>query len=422
MPKYVIIGGSAGGISAVEAIREVDPVGSITVISEESFPQYSRSMIAEYLSGEADFKKIKFRDDHFWEKNQVQALTERKAVRLDIDDRSVELDGRDKVSFEKLLIATGARPFIPKMEGIEKNGVVTFTTLSDAEGILARIKEIKRAVVIGGGRIGVSVSEALVKRGVKVTLIQRSRVLRRVVDAATSRIVENLYREAGVDILTGHTVQEILGRPDDDNAVGGVVLDDGEKIQCDLVVLAIGVVPRVELVAETEVKVKDGIVVDRFMRTNVLGIYACGDVAETYDFILDQNRLLPNWPVARLGGRIAGYNMAGKRTKYPGGTTMSALKYFGVPIVSVGLINVEENEGYEILVHHDLERNVYKKIVLKDGVVVGMILVNEIERAGIIFHLMRNRVDVERFKQKLISEDFGLVSLPEQLRKRLFLG
>jgi len=198
MSKYVIIGGSAGGIGAVEAIREVDPVGSITVISEEPFPQYSRPMIAEYLGGEAAFEKIKYRDDDFWEKNRVQALTGRKAVKIDPDDKLVELDGGDKISFEKLLIATGARPSIPKIEGIEKKGVSAFTTLSDAEGIAARLKEIKKAVVIGGGRIGVSASETLVKRGVKVTLIQRSKVLRRVVDAATSRIVEDLYRKAEV--------------------------------------------------------------------------------------------------------------------------------------------------------------------------------------------------------------------------------
>jgi len=292
--KYVIIGGSAGGIGAVEAIREVDPVGGITVISEEPFPQYSRPMICEYLSGEATFNKIKFRDDHFWEKNRVRALTGRKAVKLDLDDRFVELDGGEKVSFEKLLIASGARPFIPKMEGVKKNGVFTFMSLSDVEGIAAKIKEAKKAVVIGGGRIGVSAAEALMKRGVKVTLIQRSRILRRVVDAATSRIVENLYRKAGVNILTGHAVQEMVGRPDDEGSVGGIVLDNGEKIPCDLVILAIGIIPRTELVAETEVKVNDGIVVDRFMRTDIPDVYACGDVAETYDFITGQNRFLPN--------------------------------------------------------------------------------------------------------------------------------
>jgi NAD(P)H-nitrite reductase large subunit len=421
MSKYVIIGGSAGGIGAVEAIREVDPVGSITVISEEPFPQYSRPMIADYLSREATFGKMKYRDDHFWGENQVQALTGRKAVSLNLANRRVELDGGDRIDFEKLLIATGAKPFIPRIEGVEKNGVFTFTSLSDAEAIAARIEEVKRAVVIGGGRIGVSVAEALVKRGVKVTIVQRSRILSRVVDATTSGILEKVYREARVNILTGHTVQKILGRSDDDSTVGGVALDNGEKIPCDLVVFAIGVVPRTELVVDTEVKVNHGIIVDRFMRTNVPEVYACGDVAEAYDFVWDENRVLPNWPVAHLGGKVAGYNMAGKRTEYPGGTMMSALKYFDVPIISVGLVNPEE-EGYEVLVNHDPDGNLYKKVVLKDGVVVGMTFVNDIERTGIIFYLMKNRVDVESFKQKLLSEDFGLVSLPERLRRRMLLG
>lgn len=421
MSKYVFIGGSAGGIGAVEAIRELDPVGTITVVSEEPFPQYSRPMIADYLSGEATLEKMKYRDDYFWEKNRVQALTGIKAVSLNLTEKYVELDGGDRINFDKLLIATGGKPSIPKMEGIEKNGVFTFNNLSDAEGIAARIKEAKKAVVIGGGRIGVSVAEALMKRGVKVMMVQRSRILRRVVDAATSEIVEKVYREAGVTILTGHMVQRILGRCGDDGVVGGVVLDDGEKIPCDLVVVAVGVVPRTELVEGTEVKINRGIVVDKFMCTSVPDVFACGDVAEAYDFVWGKNRLIPLWPVAHLGGRVAGYNMAGKKTEYPGGTMMSAMKYFEIPVVSVGVANSKEDEGYEILVTCEPTRNLYKKIVLKDGIIVGMTFVSDIERTGIIFYLMKNRVDVEGFKQGLISEDFGLVTLPEKLRTRMLL-
>jgi len=421
MSRYVIIGGSAGGIGAVEAIGEVDPDGTVTVISEEPCGAYSRAMIADYLSGLATLGKMKYRDDHFWKKNGLKALTGEKAVRLNFTARYVELEGGDKIKFDKLLIATGGKPFVPKIEGTEKEGVFTFIDLSNARGLAEGLERIREAVVIGGGLIGISVAEALVKRGVKVTIVEvKDRILNFTLDADASEIVEKAVRKAGVTVLTGQTVRRILGRRDDDeSAVGGVVLTDGTEIPCDAVVIAIGVVPRTELVIGTNLKVNRGIVVDRFMRTNIPNVYACGDVAEAYDFVLDSNRLLPLWPVAHLGGRVAGYNMAGRKTEYPGGTVMSALKYFDVPVISVGIVS-EEGNGYEVLVDHQPERNLYKKIVLRDDMIVGMILVSDIEKAGIIFHLMKNRVDVREFKQRLISESFGLASLPASVRRKMF--
>ncbi|MDH5440367.1 MAG: FAD-dependent oxidoreductase [Candidatus Bathyarchaeota archaeon] len=423
MSKYVIVGGSAGGIGAVEAIREVDPIGTIVVISEEPFPQYSRPMIADFLSGEVILEKMKYRGDLFWEKNEIRALTGNKAVSLNLVDRYVELEGGGRINFEKLLIATGGKPFVPDMEGADKDGVFTFTKFSDAERIVKKIGAAEKVVVIGGGLIGVSAAEALTKCGLEVTIVElKDRILNLILDEAASEIVENVIREAGVIIVTGQTVKRILGRPENDSVVGGVVLTNGEEVPCDLVIIAIGVIPHTELVVGTEVKVNRGIIVDRFMRTSVPYVYACGDVAEAYDFVLDESRPLPLWSVAHLGGRVAGYNMAGKKTGYPGGTSMSALKYFDMPVISAGISNSKEGDGYEVLVNHDPERNLYKKVVLKDSVVVGMVFVNEIERTGILFYLMKNRVNVECFKHNLVSEDFGLVSLPEQLRRRMLLG
>ncbi len=425
MPKYVIVGACAAGVGAVEAIREVDPVGDITVISEETCPTYSRPMISDYVSGKADLAKMKTRDDQFWQKNTVQALTGRKAVRLNTAERTVALDTGDQVGYEKLLIATGGKPFIPKMEGTDKDGVFTFTTYSDAERLAAKIDAIhaKNVVVIGAGLIGISVTDALVKRGLAVTLVElQENILSLLLDPKASDIVENSVRNAGVNIVTGQSVQRIVGRPADEDVVGGVVLTEGEQIPCDLVIVAIGVVPRTELVVGTDVKTNRGIVVDSSMRTNLPDVYAGGDVAEAYDFILNQNRLLPLWPLAVLEGKIAGYNMAGKKTDYAGGTSMSTLKYFGIPLVSIGLANPKEDPALEILVKHDTEKNVYKKLVLKDNVIVGITFLNDIERAGIFFHLMKNRVNVKKFKQDLLADNFGLASLPQSLRKKMNLS
>jgi NAD(P)H-nitrite reductase large subunit len=423
MSKYVIIGASAAGIGAVEAIREVDPVGTITIISEEQCPQYSRPMISDLVSGKADFDKMMCREDKFWENNQVQALTGRTALHLDLTDKSITLDKGDHVNYEKLLIATGGRPFVPKIEGSDKEGVFTFTTAADAEHLAAKLETAKTAVVIGAGLIGISVTEALVKRGIKVTLVElQDKILSLLLDAKGSDIVENVIKKAGVTIVTGQSVQQITGKPENDHVVGGVVLTKGKQMPCDLVIVAIGVIPRTELVTGTSVKTNRGIIVDNSMRTNVPDVYASGDVAEAYDFVLDQNRLLPLWPLAVLEGKVAGYNMAGKKTDYEGGTNMSALKYFGVPIVSIGIANPKEAAAYEVLVKHEPERNLYKKLVLKDNVIVGMTLVNDIERAGILFHLMKNRVNVKKIKQELLREDFGIATLPHSLRKKVYPG
>ena len=422
MAKYVIIGGSAGGIGAVEGIREVDSAGTLTVISEEAFPQYSRPMISEYVSREATLNSMEYRDDQFWKKNDVNALTGRTAIKINFPKKQVELDNGDKIDYEKLLIATGGKPFVPKMEGGNKDGVFTFTEFSSAKSLEEKLESAKSAVVIGGGLIGVSASEALVKREIKVTLVElKGNILNLILDKTASDIAEKVLTEAGVTVITGQTVRQIIGKKNNETSVGGVILTDGTEIPCDLVVVAIGVVPRIELVKETALKVNRGIVVDRFMRTNLPDVYACGDVAEAHDFLINGNRLLPLWPVAHLGGRVAGYNMAGKKVEYEGGTVMSSLKYFGLPIITVGTVNPEDISNYEIQIDFNPEKMVYKKILLKDNMIVGFIFLGEIEKAGILFCLLKNHADVSEIKNCLLLDDFGIVKLPEHLRQQMFV-
>jgi NAD(P)H-nitrite reductase large subunit len=422
--KYVIIGGCASGTGAVETIREVDSTGTITVISEEPYPQYSRPMISELVSGKADLEKMRVRDAGFWQKQHVQALAGRTATNIDTKEKVVQLENGEKISYIKLLLATGGKPFVPKMEGADKDGVFTFTTLANAELLAAKINysHAKKAVVIGGGLIGVSVSEALVKRGLNVTLIEyKNNILSLILDGTSSKMVEAAIRKAGLNITTGLTVQKIIGSPKDDKVVGGVILTDGEQMECDIVIVAIGVVPRTELAIGTCLKVNRGIVVDNYMQTNVPDVFASGDVAEAYDFVTKENRHLPLWPLAHEQGQIAGYNMAGKKVAYNGGTNMSALKYYGIPMISIGLANPQDPAAYAVLVKYDPEKSLYKKLVLKDNVIVGMTLVYAIERTGILFNLMKNHVNVEKFKQELLSENFGLAMLPLDLRKSLNL-
>ena len=422
MAKYVIVGASAAGIGAVEAIREVDPAGTLTVITEEACAHYSRPMISDLVSGKADLKKVDCRTEDFWKENNVEAILGKKVTAIDFNGKAVQLESGEKIPYEKLLIATGGKPFVPKMEGSDKDGVFTFTTIRDAQLLAAKIDSInaKSAVVIGAGLIGISVTEALVKRGLKVTMVElQDKILSLLLDPKGSDIVEAVVRKAGVNIITGQSVQKIIGKPDNEGAVGGVILTKGDQVPCDLVVVAIGVIPRSELVVGTAVKTNRGIVVDNMMQTSVPDVYASGDVAEAYDFVLNMNRLLPLWPLAVLEGQVAGCNMAGKKATYTGGTNMSSLKYFGIPIVSVGLANPKDDPTLEVLLKFDPEHSLYKKLVLRNNVIVGITLVNSIERAGILYYLMKNAVNVKKLKPQLLADDFSWASFPVTLQRKM---
>jgi NAD(P)H-nitrite reductase large subunit len=422
MAKYVIVGASAAAIGAVEAIREVDSAGAITVITEEQCAQYSRPMISDFVSGKADTKKMQCRNEDFWTSHNTQALLGKKVVSLNLTEKTVNLEDGEKIAYEKLLLATGGKPFVPKMDGQEKDGVFTFTTIAEAQRLAAKIDSIqaKSAVVIGAGLIGISVTEALVKRGLKVTVVElQEKILSLLLDPKASDMVEAAIKKAGVNFATGQSVQKIIGKEGNEAVVGGVILTKGNTVPCDIVVVAIGVIPRTELTVGTALKTNRGIVVDNYMQTNVPDVYASGDVAEAYDFILKQNRLLPLWPLAMLEGKTAGYNMAGTKTLYCGGTNMSSLKYFSFPIVSIGMANPKEDPTLEILTKYDPEHGIYKKIVLKDNVIVGLTLLGNIERAGLLYHLMKETVNVKKIKPKLLADDFSLAALPAGLQKKM---
>ncbi len=418
--KYLIIGNSAGGIGAAEAIREVDRGGKITITSDEPYPAYSRPLISKYLAERCSLEKMLFRPADFYEKNEIQTILGQKVTRLDIKEHTVNFENGEKLSWKKLLLATGGLPIVPRLDGSEMEGVFTFTTLDDAKAIDAFLnqqpKREIRAIVIGGGLIGVSAAEALVKRGVDVTIIEmKERILNTILDEEASALEEVALRQVGVEIITGHTVVKVTSYLPGEAT--GITLDDGQPIPCEMVVIAIGVQPRVELASAAGLKINRGIVVDSQMATSSADVYACGDAAEAYDFIYGQNRLTPIWPNAYLGGRVAGFNMAGVTTEYQGGTSMNAMKYFGVNIVSAGMVTPPD-DSYEVVSNrHD---GIYKKVILKDGLINGLVFSGDIEKSGIVYSLMKDRVNVETFKDALVADDFGLVSLPEEIwRPRL---
>jgi len=408
--KYLIIGNSAGGIGAVEAIREADETGSIIIVSDEPYPAYSRPLISEHLAEGCSLERMRYRPADFYERNGISTVLGQKAVSLDLAKRTLTLESGKMISWQKLLLSTGGLPIVPPTEGAGREGIFTFTTLDDARAIGRYLEKTDRVVVIGGGLIGVSVTEALVKRGAQVTIVEmKDRVLNTILDEEVSALEDSALRQADVDIITGHIVAEINGRG---KRVHGVTLDDGSRLPCGMVIIAIGVRPRTELVKGTAIKVNRGIVVDHHMTTFHPDVYACGDVAEAFDITYGECRLTPIWPNAYIGGRTAGFNMAGQPTEYPGGMAMNSLNYFGLNVVSAGVVT-PPNESYEVITAR--KDGTYRKVVLKNGGVVGLLFVGDIEKSGIIQGLIRNQINVDDFKQALVADDFGLASLPGEM-------
>ncbi|MFA5857453.1 MAG: FAD-dependent oxidoreductase [Elusimicrobiota bacterium] len=417
--KYVIIGNSAAAVGAIEGIRVNDRDGSILSISEEPRWAYSRPLISYYLNDEAVEKRMGFRGEAFYHGKKVDCLLGIKVITADLSARTLKLSNKESVGYEKLLIAVGGKPIVPEIKGSNKAGVMTFTTYADAQKLRKGItsRKNRRVVILGGGLIGLKAAEGLIEAGVKVTIVELAKhCLAPVLDETSARMVEKVFVDKGCNLYLGRTIKEIKGK----NKVIGVALDDGTNLSADFVILAIGVRPRLELFEKSkELKTNRGVVVDKHLKTSVENVYAAGDVAEVYDFVIDGYRPVLIWPNAYYGGKVAGINMSGGDKEYTWATGMNAADFFGLATVSAGMIRVPENnpQEYEVITHHVPEKQVYKKFILKNGIVTGMIIINEIEPSGVILGLMRDKMDLSAVKDKLVLSDFGLAYLPEEVRK-----
>lgn len=422
--SYVIIGNSIAGIASIEAIREYDNKSKITIISDEPYLNYSRPLISYLLGKKIDKERVIYREKDFYKNNKVQLILNKKAVKLDLkegQERKVILSDRGEFTFDKLLIATGGVPIVPRIKGLELNGIFTFTKLRDVERIeeFIKVNKVKNSLVLGGGLIGLKATEALMELGISVTIVELAdRILSSTFDRNASRMVKKALKEEGCSLITNDTVATIEA---EDKKIKSAVLKSGRRVRTDLIILAIGVKPNIQLVKDTPIKINRGILVDKFMQTNVPNIYAAGDCCEALDSLLNINRPIAIWPNAYRQGKIAGYNMAGVKEEYEGSFPMNSVELCGIPTISVGITDPGKKgeKGYEIIDYLNEEKLIYKKLVIKDNRIVGTIFVGDINRAGIYTGLIKDKVNISEFKERLLEENFGLLSLPKEYRKHL---
>jgi NAD(P)H-nitrite reductase large subunit len=313
-------------------------------------------------------------------------------------------DGRE-YPYDRLLIATGSSPKILDIPGKDKKGVVVMRYIEHAQEIVNRIEEVRTACVLGGGLIGLRTGYALSVRGVKVKILVKSgHVLSQMLDRESAEMIQGTMREHGVDIRTGRDAVEIVGK----ESVEGIILDDGERINCQLVVIGKGVQPNVDFLTSTQIKANEGIVADEAMRTNLPDIYVAGDVAETYDLTTGRMGVNAIWPCAFEQGRVAGLNMAGREAKYGGSFRMNSLDFYGLPVISMGITRIDGNGFQEF---QRKTKNTYRKLVLKDGHIVGAILVGEVQKAGILTTLLKKKVSVSDHIPLLLSSKINFADL-----------
>jgi len=418
--RYVIIGNSAAGIGAIEAIRKIDTEDDITVISDENYLAYSRPLISELLAGQTTQENMLYRPPEFYQDNKVELILGHKVVGLDVESKHFILDDETKGKYDKLLIATGGRPFIPPMEGTQLKGVHTFYTLDDALAVMKLAKRINNVVVVGGGLIGLKAAESLKERNINVTVVELAPIIMgTALDEEASKIIEQHIREIGIEVITGNAVQTIRGAA---SQVVGVTLRDKTKIICSMVIIAVGVRPNSEFAKESGIEVNRGIIVDGKMQTNVPDVYAAGDVAEGYDMLNKMVRGLPLWPVAYQMGKTAGFNMASVDYEYDGGYAMNSIELFGIPIISMGITQPPEENGYQVLVRSDMKKKTYRKLVIRDDRIVGAVFINSVDRAGIVNGFLKENTDVSDIAEDLLDESFSFAAMPENWKiKKLFM-
>ncbi|WP_147821422.1 NAD(P)/FAD-dependent oxidoreductase [Salidesulfovibrio onnuriiensis] len=413
--KYVIIGNGIASIGAIEGIRQVDKENPILVIGAENAPAYGRPLISYLLAGKIKADRMALRPAKFYELNKVELKLGTTVTSLDTKKKVITTEGGETIKYENLLLATGGTPFTPPIPGSEGTGVYNFTNLEHAQELIGMARDIKRAVVIGGGLIGLKAAEALFDRGVDVTIVELSdRVLSLAFDENAAGLAAGRLDEVGLKVRTGVSVKEI--QRDAEGGVVGCHLTDGGFLQTEIVVIAIGVVPNYNLAKDAGVKVDRGIMVDDHMSTDAKGVYAAGDVAQALDMLAGENRVVPIWPNAYNQGFCAGKNMAGKETGYSGGLAMNSISFYGLPTISVGTVNPPEGDtSFEAAMKLDDKKKSYRKLVFQNDVLVGYVLVGDIDQAGMFTSFVKFKLPIEgETRAKLMAGEPDALLWPDE--------
>ena len=406
--KHVIIGNGIAGVSGAEAIRMLDPAAEITMIGDETVPPYSRPMISHVLDGSQPHNKLRIRSDHFYDDLNITPRLGQRARGIDVANRQIDLSDGTRVDFDRLLIAAGADPRPLKAEGLDLKNIFYMRTQDHVKRQVAALGGAHRAVVLGGGLVGFKAAYGLLKRGLAVTmLITSGYPLSMQVDpTAGGMILDELVRH-GLTVEVGVNVCAFEGN----DAVQAAVTDAGTRLPCDVVIIGKGVLPARTFIPRDPIEVDLGVVVDEQLQTSAQGIYAAGDVAEMVDIARDCRWVNALWPEAAAQGRVAGLNMAGRSVAYPGSLSRNVMRVFGLDVLTVGNANPPDNSGFRIVQAGGAACAYYRRLVLRDDVLVGAVMINCIEQGGVLRALIENRTPIRLPPEALVAPGFNFGQL-----------
>jgi len=411
--RYVILGASAAGLAALEAIRERDPDGEIVMVSKEPPPCYSRVALPYLLAGEKNLGQITLRADDYFRAKRVETIWGKGAVALDAQARQVRLEDGQNLPYDKLLIATGSRPRIPPIQGIEEADVCYHWTLADARKIEEKAQKARDCFVIGAGFISLLTINALVKRSsLKFTVVEvAGRVMPQLLDQGGASLLEEVMRRQGIELLLNDTAASVERRGDGRYSIR---LSSGRTYEADIVICGTGVEPNIEFLRGSNLDIGRGIRTSERQETNLPGVYAAGDCAETRDFQTGAPVIHAIWPTAVEQGQVAGANMAGDNLSYPGSLSWNVTELFGLTCASIG--EFQERPGLEPIVMEDRAVGLYRKILLdSEGKAAGVVLVgrpSDAQELGVLQAAIRRGTKLARWKDHLAHDRaaFGLIA------------
>ena len=407
--SFLIIGNGITGITAAEMLRSEDPTSSITIVADDPFPVYYRPALKDYLGGRLNEEKLWARPNTFYQEQRIRFVPGR-VMGINTAQHFVQLHNGQRIGYDNLLLANGARPRQLTCPGLNLAGVTTLRTVADYQEILRHLENAKRIVVCGSGTLALESAETLNHRGYEVTHLIRQHVLwSEVLDPIASDLVLQEERRGGIDVRTGEEIAKIVGRK---RQVSEVITTSGARIPCDMVLIAIGIEPLVDFIRASGIACGRGVKVNHAMQTNVPHIWAAGDVIEITDAITGRTRVLGQWYPAIEQARTAAYSMLGQLDT--GAATSSGFHYYnatflyGLDFVSVGLTTMPPNApGFQEIVADPQPRN-YRKLILRNGVPLGMLFLGDRKNALAFKRAIDHRINLASITSHLFAGDFNL--------------
>ena len=393
--KVVIIGMGPAGVNVVKTLRNNGFDDSITMFSAEKTPPYSPPSLGEYLiTGNEEVLFWEGKD--FCEKYNVNCRAGEKIAEIMPEEKELKTANDEIIEFDYLVIATGTSLYAP-VKGSDKKGITDFKTFVGTDKIKSMAEESgeKTAIIVGGGFIGVEIALCLAKIGIKASVLnRRGWIMPRLIDTETAEYVENDLRSQGVNVMLNTEGKEFIG----EKYVKGLLTTDGRELKADIYITATGVKPSIDLIKNTDIEYDTGIIVNAYLQTKYPYIYACGDVAETVELVSGERKIHGLFPVAVNHAETVAYNILGMKREYEKQVNMNSLKKLSFKLIVIGKL-----EGEEIKYKTE---NVLRKIYIKNDKIMGFVLLGDISNAGVYLSLFTKRVNVSKFKDKLLSKYF----------------